>query len=340
MTNAEKYKKITNWAWRARGQNPSVFDALTEWILDDSEWNKEKLAENKQILMLGVLARFKEQNARLRACLKELEPSGVVNAAVFKALDDFDNGLSGLSCVECETVSKVFADFSIMQERSVREEIAGNRTGSSGTDGVDVFGYINHLKDYDAQMQWCLFMPDVVKSQQKGFKVDSFEYKKMPAMRFIGREGKDLDDIEVREKLFRTLNAMNEYKSGFDHDVLFMHHYGRSVDVEPWHGFWGRFMRADTPVPEGFSHWDFVPDDNNMPYLTFRSQFAFAMFSGDNDAMHKREGFDSDAMYDVTRNIILGQGVMIPYPDTYWTAEVFLDGCDKYSTAYMFSVEL
>jgi hypothetical protein len=56
--------------------------------------------------------------------------------------------------------------------------------------------------------------------------------------------------------------------------------------------------------------------------------------------MHKREGYDCDAMYDVTRNIILGQGVQIPYPDKYWTAEVFLDGCDNYSTAYMFSAEV
>ncbi|WES33611.1 hypothetical protein P0092_17845 [Ruminiclostridium papyrosolvens DSM 2782] len=43
-------------------------------------------------------------------------------------------------------------------------------------------------------------------------------------------------------------------------------------------------------------------------------------------------------MYNVTRNIILGDGVNIPYPDKYWTAEVFLDGCDKYSSGYLFSI--
>lgn len=56
------------------------------------------------------------------------------------------------------------------------------------------------------------------------------------------------------------------------------------------------------------------------------------------DAMHACEGFDSDAMYDVTRNIILGDGVNIPYPEKYWTAEMFLEGCGKYSTGYLFSV--
>lgn len=126
----------------------------------------------------------------------------------------------------------------------------------------------------------------------------------------------------------------------FDYDVLFMHHYGLCVDVGLWHGFWGRFMKANTPVPEGFLYFDFVPHNDGKSGLPFFSQFAYVTFSGDMDAMHKREGYDSDAMYDVTRNIMLGQGVPIPYPDKYWTAEVFLDGCDKYSTAYMFSAEL
>jgi AraC-like DNA-binding protein len=345
---AEKYKKLISWAGAARGRNPNVFDALTEWVLDDSEWSDEKLAENEQILMQGVFARFKDQNAQFRAYLKELESSVVVNEAVFKALDRFDEVLSGVShddkfCVEHETVAKMFADFSVMRERGVREKIAGNKTGPHGTDAVNLFGYINQLKDCDAGVQWALFMPDVVKDQQQGFKVDSFEYKKMPAMRFVGREGDDLENIETRKELFKVLDALSEYKSDLEYDVFFMHHYGLGVDVGPWHGFWGRFMKSDTPVPDGFVYFDFVPhrDNNNFkagpPFL---SQFAYATFSGEMEAMHKHEGYDSDAMYDVTRNIMLGQGVNIPYPDKYWTAEVFPDGCDKYSTAYMFSAEL
>jgi hypothetical protein len=83
---------------------------LTEWVIDDSEWSGEKLAENEQILIQGVFARFKEQNARLREYLKELEPSGVVNEAVFKALERFDDELSGKLNDEClrDTVTKVF----------------------------------------------------------------------------------------------------------------------------------------------------------------------------------------------------------------------------------------
>lgn len=342
LTDTEKYKKIVSWAAKARGKNPGVFDSLTEWVLDDSEWSDEKLAENEQILMQGVFARFKKQNAQLRASLLELEPSGAVNSAVFKALDRFDDELSGLAHDKGlqEVVAKVFADFSVMRERGIREQIAGNRTGPTGTDSVNLFGYINYLKDCDAGVQWALFMPDMVERQQKDFKVDSFEYKNMPAMRFIGREGEDLNNMEVRKKLFNILDAMNEYQSDLTYDVFFMHHYGLGVDVGPWHGVWGRFMRADTPVPEGCLFFDFVPYNDGKAGLPYISQFAYATFSSDMDAMHRREGYDSDAMYDVTRNIMLGQGVHIPYPDKYWTAAVFLDGWDKHSTAYMFSAEL
>lgn len=341
LTAAEKYNRIVEWARRARGHNPDVFDALTEWILDDAQWSDDKLAENEQILMHGVFARFREHNARLRGYLKELEPSGVVNAPVFAALDRFDDELSGRAHDERlrEPISSVFADFSTMREPSIREKIAGSKTGPTGTNSVDVYGYINYLKDCDAQVQWTLFMPGVVERQQKGFKVDSFDYVRMGAMRFIGREDDDSCSMEVRTELFHTLDAMTEHRSDFDYDVLLMHHYGLGVDVGPWHGFWGRFMKADTAVPESLVSFDFIPHDDDRTGPPFLSQFAFAVFSGDSDALHRREGYDSDAMYDVTRNIILGQGINIPYPGKYWTAEVFLDGFDKPGTGYLFSVK-
>jgi AraC-like DNA-binding protein len=341
LTDMEKYKSIVTWAAKARGQNPGVFDALTEWILDDSLWSDEKLPENEQILIQGVFARFKEQNAQLRTYLSVLEPSGVVNQAVFKALDRFDDELSGQATDKRlkDIVAKVFTDFSVMRERGIREQIAGNKTGPTGTDSVDLFGYINCLKDCDAGVQWALFMPDMVARQQKDFTVESFEYKNLSAMRFIGWESEDMNNLEERKKIFRVLDNMSEYKTDFVYDVLFMHHNGLGVDVGPWHGVWGRFMKAGTPVPEGFLSFDFVPHNNGKAGPPYISQLAYATFTGDREAMHTREGYDCDAMYDVTRNIMLGQGVQIPYPDKYWTAEVFPDGCDKYSTAYMFSAE-
>ena len=338
---AEKYALVVDWSRKARGKNPNAFDDLTDWILDGAGWSDENLAENEKIFM-GVIARFKDQNARLRAYLKALEPSGVVNAAAFTALDKFDGELSGDAHFDemREAVAQMFADFSVMKNLSVRERIAGYRTGPAGTDTAGMFGYVNMLKDLDAGVQWTLFMPDSVEKQQKGFKVESFEYRKMPAMRFIGREGEDLADISVRKQLFNVLDDMGAYKSGLDYDVLFMHHYGLGVDVGEWHGLWGRFMKEGAPVPEGFAYCDFTPVYDEKAGPPYYSQFAYATFTGDKQAMHTNEGFDSDAMYDVTRNIMLGQGVNIPYPDNYWVAEVFREGCDKYSDAYMFSATL
>lgn len=342
LSNEEKYKRLITWAGKAREQNSNVFDALTEWILDNSQWSDDKISENEQILMQGVFTRFKEQNAQLRACLIELEPSGVVNPAVFKALDRFDEELSGHSHDTRlqPVVTRVFSDFSAMRERNIRELIAGSKTGPTGTNTVELYGYINYLKDCDAAVQWALFMPEVVTMQQNGFKVDSFEYIKKPAMRFIGREGDELSNIEVRRRLFKTLDEMSEFNSELTYDVLFMHHYGLGVDIGPWHGVWGRFMKAETPVPEGWLYFDFEPASDGKVGPPYVSQFAYATFSGDVEAMHRREGFDSDAMYDITRNIMLGSGVNIPYPEKYWTAEVFLNGYENYSTAYMFSAEL
>ncbi len=338
LTVQEKYKKIVDWAARARGRNPSVFDALTEWVLDEDQWTTDLLAENESILMQGVFARFREQNRMLRARLSELSPSGVVNPAVFKALDRFDDELSGRANDERlkDVVAKVFADFSLMRERQVREQIAGNKTGPAGVNQVELFGYLNYLKDCDAGVQWALFMPDMVERQQKDFRVESFTCKTLPALRFVGKELTASDNPETRREIFEGLDPLKPEASDFGHDLLFMHHYGLCVDVGPWHGFWGRFFRAGTPVPEGYVHFDLVPVSNGKAGPPFCSEFVFATFTGDLDAMHRREGYDSDAMYDVTRNIMLGQGLPIPYPDKYWTAEVFLDGYDKPSTAYLF----
>lgn len=337
---AEKYQQFIRWAGNARGKNPNAFDQVTEWILDDAEWTTGKLAENEKILQ-GIITRFKMQTIQFRTWLKELEPHGVVNEAVWGTLDAFEEELSGKPRDKkrlAEPVAKMFTDFSTMQNRALRKQIAGDKTGPAGTDSVEIFGYINHLKNCDAAVQWALFMPQVVAEQQKGFSVTSFEYKTMPPMRFIGYACDDSTaEAAGREKIFDVLNRLCEYKSGFDYDVVLIHHYGKGVDVEDGHAFWGRFFKADTPVPEGFVLFDFVPHFDDMPGLPFGSQFAFATFEGDHDALHKEQGFDGNAMYDVTRNIMLGQNVTIPYPEKYWTAEVFLNGHTAPGTAYMFS---
>ena len=66
--------------------------------------------------MQGILARFRNQNAQLRAYLKDLEPSGIVNESVFNALDRFDDELSGKTVYDDlrDVITKMFTDFSVM----------------------------------------------------------------------------------------------------------------------------------------------------------------------------------------------------------------------------------
>ena len=183
----EKYKQIVQWALNARQSNPDAFDNLIGWILDDSEWTKDQLAKNEEILMNGVILRFREQNTKMRTYLRELESSGVVNTPVFNALDQFDKALSGSIEHEVHDIAqKVLNDFSLMTDRSIREIIAGKNI--DGDDSFKNLGWLNFLSGSDSQVQWCLFMPDYVAQQQKGFKVESFEYKTLPAMRFIGKD--------------------------------------------------------------------------------------------------------------------------------------------------------
>lgn len=335
LSAQEKYDRLCGWAGDARGHNPGAFDALTRWMLDDSQWTRESLAENERIFKDCVLSRFLKQNAQLRECLSELRPSGVVNEAVFGAIDRFTQALEGrgIGGDLQGTVDQVMADFSKMLEPVTRKRIAGDVTGPEGVDSADFFGYVNILKDLDAQVQWTLFMPGCVKRQQQGFTVESFEYKSLPAMRFVGREGDD------PESIFSALDKLEQYKSDYSFDAMLTHHDGLCVDVGVWHGVWGRFLQKGAPVPEGFVGIDFSQDCGRAPGAPYAPRFAEAVFAGSEDALHQREGFDVGAMYDVTRNIILGQGVGIPYPEKYWTAEVFQDGYGKKSRTYLFSVE-
>lgn len=338
----EKYGHISDWAGRARGINPLIFDELTKQLLRSDSWSDEEFSENERAFK-KIIEGFIRQNMLLKAELSALEPSGVVNAAVFDALERFNDELTGKTHAEAlkETVEAVFSDFRALKSADTRIKFAGSVTGPSGTDSAEVFGYINFLKDCDAAVQWTLFMPGLVEFQQQdsGIRVRSFRYMKLPALRFIGLE-KDLsDDQEGLRGLLSVLDKMSEYRCGFDYDMILIHHFGKGVDVEKGHGVWGRFFKSGTPVPSGFVHIDFEPRNDGKPGSPYLSQFAFAEFTGDIDSMLLEEGFDGNAMYDITRNIILGQNVCIPYPDKYWTAEVYLNGLGRESTAYLFSVE-
>lgn len=261
-TSAEIYNRLIRWASKAREKNYEVFDKLSAWLLDDSEWSNNKLAENEQILMQGVFARFKEQNAKLRVYLKKLEPSGVVNAAIFGALDRFDDELSGAPHDERlrEIVDKMFTDFSVMQERGVREIIAGYSACSMHKTDM---GYINYLKDCDVAVQWALFMPEVVKKHGHKINRDSFEYIEIGKVRFIGKEFFKNPDMHVSrpiESLPELISMIPQYGTEITALCHLEHHHGGEVNVNQCN-MMGYFCKAATPVPEGYDFYD-VPTEH------------------------------------------------------------------------------
>lgn len=337
----ERYQYIVDWAGRAREMNPDAFDEVTAWLLEGGEWEQAEIDENRTILMEGIIGRFSKQCRLLRTELTELASSGLVNRSVFEALDFLEEELTGRTRAGelKEAVKNIFSDFSTIKDRETREKFAGGITGHTGTDEVEVFGYINCLKGKDAGVQWALFMPDVVKQQQNGFRMEHFSYRKLPAMRFIGIEKDFSQDEAGLKELQSTLESMEEYHSSMNYDAILMHHYGKGINLRNCHDIWGRFMAADAPVPDGYVSIDFCPENDQKAGMPYLSQFAFAEFSGDLEAMRSKEGFDVNGMYDVTRNTILAQGIEIPYPSKYWTAEIYLNGYQNGCTAYLFSVE-
>ena len=84
LTDEEKYRTMGEWALRARGANPLAFDAVSAWLLEDAQWGPEELEKNREALMQGIIGRFREQTARLRADLETLEPKELVNPAVYE----------------------------------------------------------------------------------------------------------------------------------------------------------------------------------------------------------------------------------------------------------------
>ncbi|MDR1600290.1 MAG: hypothetical protein LBS11_10555 [Oscillospiraceae bacterium] len=336
LTGLPAYTHIAGWAgfYRAARSKPvtandityplneAAYTSMCKWLLNDSEWqtltSHEAYLKQRGLLLVGYYRN------NLLQYLKRLDAAhpGVVNPAALSALEDMSKQFPGSHASDLwlnECVDPSVTDFSALRDRAVREKVCR---------------YVSNVSSTDNRIQWSLFMPDAVKRQlaNAGVELIYFEYRTLPAFRFVGKE---LDESvpDTRAEAARVLDAMPEHASGFDYDLLFQHHYGKQVDAERWHGFWGRFMKPGAPAPDGFEYIDFLspdsPEWSDAPGSPYLRQFAFAVFKGGSDAvLHKSEGFDSDVMYDVTRNTILGEDVLIPYPDNYWTAEVRFDRSD------------
>ena len=161
--------------------------------------------------------------------------------------------------------------------------------------------------------------------------IQNLEYKKIGKVRFIGLEFSKNPDIHLlrpAESLPKLIPLLAEYGTEIAALCHLEHHNGGEVNVNQCN-MMGYFFKADTPVPDGYSYYD-VPTET-AAYATFYSP-----------------NFDGDifgSAYEITRDRIIseaGQARTIPYPEAYWTAEVYPDGfftgSGAFKFAYMFGV--
>ena len=160
-------------------------------------------------------------------------------------------------------------------------------------------------------------------------KCESFEYRPLDNLRFIGidawRTNEEWDALWARSEEFMPAldELMSEWASSITDNCSMMHHNGNEVDTEN-HFLAGRFFKAGTPVPEGYDYYD-VPTE----------QAAYGIYVTDN-----YDGAIGSAYY-ATRDRIISDGKGIPYPGSYWHAEVYTNGRpqkNNYRFGYMFSV--
>lgn len=160
--------------------------------------------------------------------------------------------------------------------------------------------------------------------------MENFQYRVLGKLRFIGidawRTSEEWDALWARsEEFIPKLDAlMAEYATEITENCSMMHHNGNEVDTEN-HFLAGRFFKENTPVPEGYDYYD-VP--------TERAAYA----------IYNTESYDGavGSAYYLTRDKILSEGVSIPYPQSYWHAEVYTNGRPKegtYRFGYLFSVQ-
>ena len=333
LTGGAAYACVTDWARIFRSYSLPVmavgkpvyvgqraFGRMTEWLLDDTQWQAPQQDGKEMFLKQCGLLLFAHYRWQLGLYLRRLEDGcpGTVPAAVFETLERIGAAVPGAHVSDLwlhEAVDPALVDFSAMRSRPLREKTAE---------------YVQRLKALDDELLWSFVPPATAQDRPPDALVcESFAYRRIGKVRFIGidawRTNEEWDALWARsDAFFTTLDAMTpRYGAGISEPCAMMHHNGREVDSEN-HYLVGRFFRADTPVPEGFDFYD-VPTE----------RAAYAIFTC--------EGFDGDrwAAYYRTRDRVLRDGVPIPYPQRYWHAEVCTDGIPRkgrFRMGYLFSV--
>jgi len=182
--------------------------------------------------------------------------------------------------------------------------------------GIILIENENSVTEDGNRYEWWVPIKRTEELNKKQVNIESFEYIHLGKVRFIGVDGykKSEDYFQVKERYAESMTELAALLAEnvvlFDDPALMTHHNGKVWDSGETHQILGYFVKADTPVPEGYDCYDLL------------TEWAGYMVFGN-------ENFDGDYFtpaYEWTRDRILSDGVGIPYPEAYWTCEIFIDG--------------
>jgi len=183
-------------------------------------------------------------------------------------------------------------------------------------------------------------MSHEVMENDKGIRLirEKFEYQQVGKLRFIGidckRAGIGCYQVkEANERLSEFLDPlMEKYATDITDYCMLETRHGQFIDDYYQLLIIGKFFKPDTPLPskdweQNFLYYYDIPTEN----------IGHGIYSGDENF-----GGDTFDAYVFTRDKILNDGIVIPYPEAYWTAVQFIEKGEPrkgiYRFGYMFGV--
>jgi AraC-like DNA-binding protein len=292
--------------------------------------------------------RYIENNLMNKISIEDVSNQVFISCSHFQRIFNLATGITigeyirnrrlSLSGRDLLLTNNKVVDIAMRYQYDTSESFSKAFTRFHGISPSDVKKHSDMLKFFNPltiniSIQGGFGMSRIIMENEDGIKMEreKFEYIRLGKCRFIGvdafRTGEDWGKLWLRRAEFLpALKAlMPEYATSIKDNCGMKHHNGGAHGDEnlEWHFLVGYFFKDGTPVPEGYDYYD-VPTENAA------------------HAVYVRESLEHEIepAYQFTRDQILSDGFIIPYPESYWYAEIFERGWETdLRFGYMFGVD-